>query len=278
MSGGQANSLPSAAPGGGGTARHRFGLRLRELGLGLLAPFALLAIWQLTATFGWLPEQILPAPAVVLETAQLGWDDGSLLSATLISLWRVAEGFAAGAVAGLLIGGAIGLSATVRDLVQPLFLAVSQVPVLGWVPILILLVGLDEPLKIIIIAWAACLPVVLGTAQGIRDVPPGYLELGRALSFGRWSQLRTIVLPSAVPSMFTGLREGLANSWQTLVVVELLASYEGLGYLMSYGRQLFQLELVLVAMIVVGAIGLTLHLLLAGIEARLQRWRPEHAR
>jgi sulfonate transport system permease protein len=132
-------------------------------------------------------------------------------------------------------------------------------------------------LKIIIIGWAACLPVVLGTAQGIRDVPPGYLELGRALSFSRWSQLRTIVLPSAVPSMFTGLREGLANSWQTLVVVELLASFEGLGYLMAYGRQLFQLELVLVAMIVVGAIGMSLHLLLAGVEAHLQRWRPARA-
>ena len=275
MTGGQAASLPST---GGGGIRRRFGPGLRNLGLGLLVPMALLVAWQATAIYGWLPEQILPAPEVVLETAREGWNDGSLLSATSISLRRVAEGFAAGAVAGLLIGAAVGLSPAFRRLVQPLFLALSQVPVLGWVPILILLVGLDETLKIIIIGWAACLPVVLGTAQGIRDVPPGYLELGRALSFSRWSQLRTIVLPSAVPSVFTGLREGLANSWQTLVVVELLASYEGLGYLMAYGRQLFQLELVLVAMIVVGAVGLVLHLLLAGIEAHLQRWRPGHAR
>ena len=275
MTGGQAAILPST--GGGGICR-RFGPGLRNLGLGLLVPMALLVAWQATAIYGWLPEQILPAPEVVLETAREGWNNGSLLSATSISLRRVAEGFAAGAVAGLLIGAAVGLSPAFRRLVQPLFLALSQVPVLGWVPILILLVGLDETLKIIIIGWAACLPVVLGTAQGIRDVPPGYLELGRALSFSRWSQLRTIVLPSAVPSVFTGLREGLANSWQTLVVVELLASYEGLGYLMAYGRQLFQLELVLVAMIVVGAVGLVLHLLLAGIEAHLQRWRPAHAR
>jgi sulfonate transport system permease protein len=81
------------------------------------------------------------------------------------------------------------------------------------------------------------------------------------------------VLPAAVPAIFVGLREALANSWQTLVAAELLASSEGLGYLMSWGRQLFQLEVVITAMIVVGVIGLSLNLLCLGFERRLQRWR-----
>jgi sulfonate transport system permease protein len=125
-----------------------------------------------------------------------------------------------------------------------------------------------------LIGWAAFIPVALNTSQGVRDVPQAYLELGRVLSFGRWSNFRSIILPSAVPSIFTGLREGLANSWQTLVAVELIASFEGLGYLMAYGRQLFQLELVLAAMIVVGLIGLSIHIFLTLIESRLQRWNP----
>ncbi|MER8427100.1 ABC transporter permease subunit [Mesorhizobium sp. M1403] len=87
-----------------------------------------------------------------------------------------------------------------------------------------------------------------------------------------------IVLPSAVPSIFTGLREGLANGWQTLVAVELIASFEGLRYLMAYGRQLFQLELVFSAMIVVGLTGLVIHGLLTLAEKYLQRWRPETPR
>jgi sulfonate transport system permease protein len=142
----------------------------------------------------------------------------------------------------------------------------------------VLLVGIDEGLKTIVIGWSAFIPIVLNTSQGVRDVPLAYIELGRVLSFSRWSTLTTIVLPSAVPSIFTGLREGLANSWQTLVAVELIASFEGLGYLMAYGRQLFQLELVLSAMVVVGLIGLFIHGLLTLIESRLQRWRPEVAR
>jgi sulfonate transport system permease protein len=245
--------------------------------LGLVVPAGLLALWYLAAMFGWLPDQILPPPWIVAGTLADGIADRSLLENTLVSLRRVAEGFAVGAVAGSLLGLALGLSKPLRELVDPLFLALSQVPVLGWVPILVLVIGLDESLKITIIGWSAFVPVVLNTMQGVRDVPAAYVELGRVLSFSRWSKLRTIVLPAAVPSIFTGLREGLANSWQTLVAVELIASFEGLGYLMAYGRQLFQLELVLSAMVVVALVGLCIHGLLTWIEGRLQRWQPGRA-
>jgi sulfonate transport system permease protein len=283
MAGGHIDS--HSAAGGGGlaparrTRRGRRGLRIAgNVALGLVVPTGLLLAWQLSASHGWLPDQILPSPETVLDTFTEGVGDGSLLSATLTSLRRVAEGFAAGALSGVVVGGAIGLSKPLRSLVDPVFLALSQVPVLGWLPILILLVGIDEELKIIIIGWSAFVPAVLNTSQGVRDVPAQYVELGRVLAFSRSSTLGTIVLPSAAPSIFTGLREGLANSWQTLVAVELLASFEGLGYLMAYGRQLFQLELVLVAMVIIGLIGLVFHGLLTLAEGRLQRWRVEASR
>jgi sulfonate transport system permease protein len=144
---------------------------------------------------------------------------------------------------------------------------------LGWVPLLILLIGIDEGLKTVLVAISVFIPVTLGTFQGIRDVPPAYREVGRVFMFNRRETIATIVLPAAVPTIFTGLREGLANGWQTLVAVELLASTEGLGYQMAYGRQLFQLELVIAAMLVIGAIGFLSDTLLGQIEKRLQRWR-----
>ncbi len=201
-----------------------------------------------------------------------GWRDGSLISDTLISLLRVLRGFAAGAAAGLLLGAGMALSTRLRAYVDPIFLAVSQVPILGWVPLLILLVGIDEALKTIIIALAAFIPITLGTYQGIRDVPTAFREVGRVLTFDRRDTFRIIILPAAIPAIFTGLREGLANGWQTLVAVELLASTEGLGYQMAYGRQLFQLELVLSAMIVIGLVGFSFDWLLGRIARYLQRW------
>jgi sulfonate transport system permease protein len=157
-------------------------------------------------------------------------------------------------------------------LVEPLFLALAQIPPLGWVPLLMLVVGIDEALKIIIIAKAAAIPVTLNTYKGIRNVPRIYREVGEVLTFGPWLTLRKIVLPASVPSIFTGIRYGLTNAWLALVAVELLASSEGLGYLIVWGRQLFQLDLVIMAMILVGVIGFALDWILGLVERRLQRW------
>ncbi len=245
---------------------------LLKTALGFAVPLALLLAWRFGAQYGWVPEQILPAPAVVLQTVADGWRDGSLVGDTLISLLRVLRGFAAGAAVGLLLGAGMALSPRLRAYVDPVFLAVSQVPILGWVPLLILLVGIDEALKTIIIALAAFIPITLGTYQGIRDVPATYREVGQVLTFNRRDTFGIIILPAAIPAIFTGLREGLANGWQTLVAVELLASTEGLGYQMAYGRQLFQLELVLAAMIVIGLIGFAFDWTLGRIARHLQRW------
>jgi sulfonate transport system permease protein len=251
----------------------RWTRRLQSAAVGLAFPAVLLLLWELSARYGWLPAQILPDPRLVVDTIQEFVASGELLDDTRISLARVAQGFLFGGVAGLLLGIAMGLWPRFQAYVDPLFLAVSQVPTLGWMPLLILLVGIDEELKVTIIAWSAFVPVTLNTYRGIRGVPASYREVGQVLTFGPWSTLTKIVLPAAVPTIFVGIREGLSNSWQTLVAAELFASSEGLGYLMAWGRQLFQLDLVITAMMVVGAIGLLLNGGLGSIERRLQRWQ-----
>ena len=247
--------------------------RTGRLILGLSLPLIVLLAWQLSSSFGWLPDQILPAPALVWQTLQERIADGSLWGDTSISLLRVLRGFALGAAAGLVLGGTMAASRRLHDYLNPLFLAVSQVPTLGWVPLLILLIGIDEGLKNTLVALSVFIPVTLGTYQGIRDVPHAYREVGAVFTFSSTQMLRTIVLPAAVPAIFTGLREGLSNGWQTLVAVELLASTEGLGYQMAYGRQLFQLELVIAGMLVIGLIGFAFDFLLGRIENHLQRWK-----
>ncbi|WP_158930435.1 ABC transporter permease [Acidisphaera sp. S103] len=238
-----------------------------------LFPIVLLALWSVSARFGWLPPQILPSPGEVWAALLDMAHSGDLAGNAGISLLRVVEGFAAGSVLGLLLGVAMGLSPKTEDYVKPLFTAFAQVPTLGWIPFLMLLVGIGEPLKVLVIAKAAFVPVTLNTLAGIRAVPPMYREVGALFRFSRWQLLRKVVLPAAVPPIFTGLRYGLTHAWNALVAVELLASAEGLGYLLVWGRQMFWLDTMMAAMLIIGIVGFTLDRIMAAVEARLQRWR-----
>ena len=249
------------------------GGRMVGLAIPVLLPVLLVVLWYVAAAQGWLPAQILPHPLHVAEAARDFIADGKLLNHTQISLGRVLQGFALGTAAGLCAGIAMGLSRPVEDYVAPLFLAVAQVPTLGWVPLLMLFLGIDEALKVVVIAKAAFIPVALNTYKGIRTVPAALLEVGDVLTFGRWERLTRIVLPATVPQIVTGIRYGLTHAWLALVAVELIASSEGLGFLMVWGRQLFQMDLVIVAMVTVGLVGLAFDRILATIERRLQRWK-----
>jgi sulfonate transport system permease protein len=248
----------------------------RRLGRGSLPwllPAALLALWTLGAAQGWISPQVLPSPQFVFETLRELATSGDLCLHVTASLLRVCVGFAAGAVIGLSLGLAMGLSSRVEAYVLPTFNALVQIPVLAWLPFVLLIVGIGEPLKYILIAKAAMVPVALNTLQGFRQTPAALREVGRVYGYSPRQQVLEIVLPHAAPTLFTGLRLGFTKAWLSLVVVELVASSEGLGYLIVYGRQLFQLDLVMAAVIVVGAIGFAIDRLLDALESVVDRRR-----
>ncbi|MBF6990214.1 ABC transporter permease [Cupriavidus sp. IK-TO18] len=269
-------SLPAAQHGASRAAPLRKALNWRNATHWLLAwpvPLTLLLLWYVASRHAWIPPQVLPAPEDVAHTLAGLWTSGELQANLAISALRVAGGFGVGLLGGLALGAAMGLSPTLRDYVYPTFKAFSQVPVLGWLPLLMLLVGIDEALKVILIAKAAFVPVALNTYKGIGSVPVRYLEVARVLQLTRWQTLARVVLPAAAAPVWNGVRYGLTHAWLALVVVELLASSEGLGYMIVYGRQLFQLDMVLAAVVVVGVIGFALDKVLALAEGAVLRWR-----
>jgi len=268
-------SPPLAASAAGPTRASPWRGRIVGLLLAWPFPLAVLLLWQLGAQFEWIPPQILPAPLVVAQTFSDLWATGELQDHLLISLGRVLYGFSLGAGLGLLLGVSMGLSSVVKDYLYPTFRLFAQVPSLGWLPLLMMLVGIDEALKIILIAKAAFVPVTMNTYNGLRNVPTSLIEVSKVYRFTRWQLLRHVVFPAAFPTLWTGIRYGLTHAWLALVAVELLASSEGLGFLIVYGRQLFQLDVVLTAVVVVGAVGFALDKVLALVEARLLRWRRE---
>jgi sulfonate transport system permease protein len=268
--------LPAPAAGAApGRPLHAPGPVWRDRLLAWPLPLAVLLLWALATRYQWVAPQVLPAPQAVAATLGDSLASGELWGHLRISLLRVLGGYALGLAGGLALGGAMGLSPTVKDYLHPLFKAFSQVPVLGWLPLLMLLVGIDEALKFILIAKAALVPVALNTMQGIENVPTRYIEVGRVLGYTRRQMLTQVVFPAALGPVWNGVRYGLTNAWLALVVVELVASSEGVGFMIVYGRQLFQLDVVLAAVAAVGAIGYALDRGLAGIECRLLRWRTE---
>lgn len=246
---------------------------LSDRALPWLLPLTLLGLWYLGVEQGWLSEQVLPPPGYVYDTLSDLFASGDLWINAAASLQRVVVGFALGGVMGVALGLAMGLSKTVEDYLLPTFNAIVQIPVLGWLPFALLLFGIGEPLKYVLIAKAALVPITLCTLQAFKQAPQGLLEAGRAYGFSRWQSVIYIVLPAAIPTLFTGLRLGFTKAWLSLVVVELVASSEGLGYLIVYGRQLFQLDLVMAAVVVVGAIGLLIDRGFDYAERRLNRGR-----
>jgi sulfonate transport system permease protein len=254
----------ASAPGAGPAAR--IGRRVEPF----LLPAALLALWTLGAAQGWISPQVLPPPLFVWETLRDLATSGDLWMHAAASLQRVLVGFVVGSLIGVALGTAMGLSKKAEAYLLPTFNALVQIPVLGWMPFVLLLVGIGEPLKYILIAKAALVPVALNTLQGFRQAPPTLREVGRVYGYDRRQEVLEIVLPTALPTLFTGLRLGFTKAWLSLVVVELVASSEGLGYLIVYGRQLFQLDLVMAAVIVVGALGYAIDRLLDAIERRVQ--------
>lgn len=243
--------------------------------LGLLLPLVVLALWQHAYNQAWLPVQILPAPSLVWQTFWELIESGDLQTNLLISLKRIAWSVLIGGGLGLLIGFSVGISRKAYAYIYPTFDVVSQFPVVGWIPLLIIFLGIDEGLKIAAISLAVIVPVTVSTYKGIQNISQSLLEVGQVYVFTNKQTLFRVVIPGALPSIFSGIRQGVMQAWLSLVFVELLASSEGIGYLMVWGRQLLQLDIVFVGIIVIGVVGLILDNSLRFIESRLQVWQPQ---
>lgn len=257
------------------SSRYAGGSRLL---LGFAVPLILVALWWLGSAHGWISSQVFPTPSQVVGVFVQMSRTGELLGHISASLYRVMLGFSLGASVGLLLGLAMGYWTVARELLYPTFRLIAVVPILGWLPFLMLLLGIDEALKVILIAKAALIPVTLNTYQGVKSVPASYREVASLYGFSAWQVVWRILLPSALPSIWSGIRFGLSHCWMALVLVELLSSTQGLGYLMFSGQQLMQMDLVVAAVTTVGLIGLALDRLLEAVEQRLMRWRPSGVR
>jgi sulfonate transport system permease protein len=240
--------------------------------LGLILPFSVLVFGELSVRQGWVSANLLPAPSDVARTLiELG--SRGLLGHILSSTGRVAAGFALGASLALFIGSLVGLSRRSEALLDPSFQALRAIPSLAWVPLLLLWLGIDEAPKIVLIAIGAFFPVYMGVASGFRDVDRKLVEVARLMGLRRGEMVRRVLLPAALPSVLSGLRNGLSLAWMFMVAAELIAASQGLGYLLTDGRETSRTDIVLAAIVLLALLGKISDTAMQVLERRLLRWR-----
>lgn len=244
---------------------------------GWVLPLLSILAWWASFHFGNATSTILVPIEQVITTAWRMTLSGELYHALSASLGRMLAGFAIGALLGALVGTLLGVSRYFESFIGPTFHAVKQVSLLAWIPLISAWFDLGEPSKIAFIALAAFFPVVLNTFEGIRGVAREHLEVARLFAFTPWQQFSRVILPSALPSIFTGVYLGLILSWlATLAAEYLLTSGSGVGNLLVDGREHFWIDQVILGVILVGAVGYALSWAATRLEIHCLRWRGSH--
>jgi sulfonate transport system permease protein len=253
-----------------------YGRRLpwRRFLRGAALPGLLLLLWWAAFRFEWTDSPMLVPISKVWDTAVRMSDSGHLWKSLGASLARDLAGFTLGTTVGLLVGAALGLSRLMENLVGPTLHTIKQVSLFAWIPLISVWFGLGDTAKVVFLSLAAFFPVILNTFEGIRSVPRELIEVARVFSFSRVQLLRRVVLPAAMPSIFTGVYLALIYAWlATLGAEYLLTSGIGIGNLLTDGREHLWMDQVLLGVVIVGLVGFVLNLIAARIEARLLRWR-----
>jgi NitT/TauT family transport system permease protein len=256
--------------------------RLREAALALAIPAGLGLVWHLLTSGR--PYSLIPPPAEVwtaLVDLAVGGINDDAFSATLLthlaaSLSRVYGGFALAVLFALPLGLLIGRVPLMRQLLDPTFQILRPVPVTAWLPLAMILFGLGPRSAYFLVFLGAFYPILVNTIFGVRSVEPRLFEAASMLGCRGSAQFARVVLPAALPSIFTGLRLGLGFAWVVIVVGEMTGVQTGLGAIIMEARQLSRTEIVICGMIVIGVAGFLSDRIVMLIGRRLLAWSPSH--
>ncbi len=255
-----------------------FGRALRGAVVPWALPVLVATAWQAASAAGILSDAVLPSPAAVLAA---GWQmtaTGELPHHMAVSSLR--------AMAGLLVGGGIGFALGLANGVFPVsdrltdttLQMVRNVPHLALIPLVILWFGIGEEAKLFLVALGVFFPIYVNTLLGLRAVDPQLIEMGRSYGMSPLMLFRRVVLPSALPSIFTGLRFALGVMWLTLIVAETIAAQSGIGYMAMQARDFLQTDVIVLAIVIYAVLGKLADSVTRALERRCLAWHPAFQR
>lgn len=243
----------------------------------ILSVVMLLILWLCVSLFEWIDPSFLPSPITVwnefVQISQEGYRNVTLMQYLTTSLFRILAGFAIGCIVGIPLGFAMGLSNPVRGLFDPIVEFLRFIPTLALIPLVIILwQDFGEPVKVFLISMAVVWIMTIAARSGVLSVKLSKVHSAYSLGASKTQLLRYVILPSALPEIFIGMRVALRFSWETLLMVELLSPQAGIGQMIWMASKFFKINIVIIGIIMIGLIGLAMEMMIRMIEARLIPW------
>ncbi|MCE4266621.1 MULTISPECIES: ABC transporter permease [Rhodococcus] len=239
-----------------------------------IAIAVLLGIWELAPRFGLVDRVFLPPFSEVVSAFFTLVGNGQLQEHVTASLSRALTGFFVAVVVAVPLGIAIAWYRPVSDFLNPILELFRNTAALALLPVFVLILGIGEESKIALVIYACTFPILLNTISGVRSVDPLLVKSAVSLGFSPIRLFQKVVLPAAVPTIFTGIRMSAASSILVLIAAEMVGAKAGLGYLITASQLNFQIPNMYAGIIAISLLGLSLNGVLVLIERRLSRWRP----
>ncbi|CAB3702725.1 Putative aliphatic sulfonates transport permease protein SsuC [Trinickia soli] len=249
----------------------------RSYGLTAAVLVVAVLLWEAVSMAGIFPAFALPSPVAVwqsfVDIVRDGYGGQSLMSDILISCFRILIGFVGAVAIGVPVGLLMSRNKLIFDLIDPLLQFVRPVPPLAYIPLLVVWFGIGELPKAILILVGTIPVIIIGTMSGVKSTPALRISVARTLGATNAQIFRRIVLPSAMPEIFTAMRVGIGVAWTCLVAAELIAASSGLGWLVQFAGQALQVGVVIVGIVIIGVIGYAMELAIRKLENWVVPWR-----
>jgi sulfonate transport system permease protein len=248
--------------------------RILRNAIGWLLPLAIILVWEALAQAGLIAATVLPAPSAVAVAFWKLVLSGELLRNIWVSSWRALAGFAIGGSIGFALGLANGLSRLSRDVTDTTLQMVRNIPHLALIPLVILWFGIGEEAKLFLVALGVFFPIYVNTLLGIQGVDPQLVEMGRIYGMRPFELFRKVILPGALPAIFTGLRYALGIMWLTLIVAETISASSGLGYMAMQAREFLMIDVVVLSILIYALLGKLADTFARLLERQTLAWHP----